>query len=387
MLRRRDFLGGLATLPSLTAAGRQSSGARTVDNVSERARRFHLEHPVCDLLGLNLTHPRFLVDNIDLGRRNDDTCRGDFPKFKDWGMSVVMCKGGPKQYDDEFTALWQTQPEHRPGREGEPLSLTLAFKNPTQLVLAVLDRFLLQVEAHPSQVLLVRRAEDLDTARTQGKVALLMGANRSDWFGDTLGVLRMAARLGLRMVTVGQATRELGYDPYNETRSGGRLTDLGVQVLREMNRLGILIDISHLNDPCSLDALEITEKPVVASHSNPRKLNPGPRSIPDDVMRALAKNGGVLGLIPPVSRPPGERPLVSVPAAQLEATVNMVRYAADIMGIDHVGIGTHFNTTAIPWVTDALLNASFSVEDTAKVMGGNYLRVLRAVLPAAPPNG
>jgi len=246
---------------------------------------------------------------------------------------------------------------------------------------------LLQVEAHPSQVLLVRRAEDLDTARTQGKVALLMGANRSDWFGDTLGVLRMAARLGLRMVTVGQATRELGYDPYNETRSGGRLTDLGVQVLREMNRLGILIDISHLNDPCSLDALEITEKPVVASHSNPRKLNPGPRSIPDDVMRALAKNGGVLGLIPPVSRPPGERPLVSVPAAQLEATVNMVRYAADIMGIDHVGIGTHFNTTAIPWVTDALLNASFSVEDTAKVMGGNYLRVLRAVLPAAPPNG
>ncbi len=354
----------------------------TVDHLSERARRFHQTHPVCDLLGLNLTHPRFLIDNIDLGRRNDDTCRGDFPKFKDWGMSVVMCKGGPKQYDDEFMALWKDQPEHRPGRDGEPLSLTLAFKSPTQLVLAVLDRFLLQVEANGDQVLLVRRSSDLDAARAQGKIAVLMGANRSDWFGDTLGVLRMAARLGLRMITLGQGTRELGYDPYNETRSGGRLTDLGVQVLREMNRLGILIDISHLNDPCSLDALDVSAKPVVASHSNPRQLTPGPRSIPDDVMRALAKQGGVLGLIPPISRPPGERPLVSVPASQLETTVNMVRYAAGIMGIDHVGIGTHFNTTAIPWVTDALLSAGFSDEDTAKVMGGNYLRVLRAVLPS-----
>lgn len=333
------------------------------------------------MLGLNLTHPRFLIDNIDLGRRNQDTCRGDFPKFKDWGMSVVMCKGGPKEYDAEFTTLWKEQPERRPGREGEPLSLTLAFKNPTQLVLAVLDRFLLQVEANRDQVLLVRQASDLEAARAQGKIALLMGANRSDWFGDTLGVLRMAARLGLRMITLGQGTRELGYDPFSETRSGGRLTELGVLVLRELNRAGILIDISHLNDPCSLDALEITEKPVVASHSNPRKLIPGPRGIPDDVMRALAKNGGVLGLVPPISRPQGERPLLGVPASQLEATVNMIRYAADVMGIDHVGIGTHFNTTAIPWVTDALLRANFSDEDTAKVMGGNYLRVLRAVLP------
>ena len=209
-----------------------------------------------------------------------------------------------------------------------------------------------------------------------------MGANRSDWFGDTLGVLRMAARIGLRMITLGQDTRELGYDPASETRSGGRLTELGVQVLRELNRAGILIDISHLNDPCSLDALEISEKPVVASHSNPRKLISGARSIPDDIMRALAKNGGVLGLVPPIMRPAGERPMLTVPASQLEAAVNMIRYAVDVMGIDHAGIGTHFNTTVIPWVTDALLRAGFSDEDTAKVMGGNYLRVLRAVLPA-----
>ena len=132
-MTRRQF----AELP--LAAARPSTDA--VESVSERARKFHREHPVCDMLGLNLTHPRFLIDNIDLGRRNEDTCRGDFPKFRDWGMSVVMCKGGPKEYDGDFAALWRSQPEHRPGRDTEPLSLSLAFKNPTQLVLTAQPAF------------------------------------------------------------------------------------------------------------------------------------------------------------------------------------------------------------------------------------------------------
>jgi membrane dipeptidase len=354
---------------------------QTVDSVSTQARAFHRDHIVCDMLGLNLAHPRFLVDNIDLGKRDETTCRGDFPKFKDWGMSVVMCKGSPKEYDADFAALWHSQPEHREGRADDPLSLTLAFKNPTQLVLAVLDRFLGQVEANPDKVLLVRSTGDLAAARAQGKVAVLMGSNRSDWFGDTPGVLRMLARLGLRMITVGQATRELGYDPYNETRSGGRLTDLGVRMLQEMNRAGILIDISHLNDPCSLDAIEVSSKPVVATHSNPRALDPTPRNIPDNVMKALARRGGVLGIIPPIQRPPGERPLTRVPKEQLDRTLAFIRYAADIMGVDHVGIGTHFNTVAIPWVTDALLRARYSESDITAIMGGNYLRVLLQTLP------
>ena len=74
------------------------------------------------------------------------------------------------------------------------------------------------------------------------------------------------------MITLGQATRELGYDAYNETRSGGKLTEVGVRMIAEMNRAGVLIDISHLNDPCSLDAIEVSERPLVASHSNPRAL-------------------------------------------------------------------------------------------------------------------
>ena len=373
-MKRRSFL----ALPAAAAA----AGDGFVEAVSEAGRDFHRRHPVCDLLGLNLTHPRFLVDNIDLGKRQDDSCRGDFVKFKEWGMSVVMCKGGPAFYDGNFEALWKNQPEHRNGREGDPIHLSLAIKNPTQLVLAVLDRFLGQVEANPDKVLLARTASDLDRARESGKVAVLMGANRSDWFGDTPGVIRMLARTGLRMITIAQATRELGYDPYNETRSGGRITELGVRMIREMNRAGVLVDISHLNDPCSLDAIEISEVPVIASHSNPRALDPSPRNMPDDVMKALARRGGVLGLTPAISRPRGETPLRRVPAKELDAAVQTIRYAVDVIGPQHVGIGTHFNTTCMPWITGALLAAGLPEGDVAAIMGGNYLRLLRRVLPA-----
>ena len=350
-------------------------------SISARTRQFQQDHPICDMLGLNLCHPRFLVDDIDLGQRQDTSFRGDFPKFREWGLSLVMCKGGVGQYSDDFKALWQSQPEHRPGREGEDMFLSLALKNPTQVVLAVLDRFLGHVEANPEQVLLVRSSADLDRAREAGKVALLMGANRSDWFGDSPGVLRMFARLGLRMITIGQATRELGYDPSGETRSGGRMTELGVRMIQEMNRAGILIDLAHTNDPCALDIIEVSEKPVVDSHSNPRALEEGPRSAPDEVMRALAAKGGVLGLMAPISRLAGEVPLREVPREQMEHTLNLIRYAVDVMGIEGVGLGTHFNTTVLPWITEGLLDAGFADADVARIMGGNYLRVLRQVLP------
>jgi membrane dipeptidase len=338
-------------------------------------------HPTGDMLGLNLTHPRFIIDDIDLGKKDDTTFRGDFPKFKEWGMDVVMCKGGSAQYDDLYTSVWRQGPEYRPGRDTEEMFLSLSIKNATQLVLGVLDRFLLNVEANPDKVLLIRTAQDLDAAKDQGKIAVLMGANRSDWFGDSPGILRMFARLGLRMITIGQGTRELGWDASNETRSGGRMTQLGVRLIQEMNRQGILIDLAHSNDPCALDVIEVSEKPVVDSHSAPRALVDEPRAAPDQVMRALAKKGGMLGISPPIKRLPGETPYTGVPSQEIEATLTQIRYAVDLMGPDAVGIGTHFNTACIPWVIQALLDNGFSETDTAKITGGNYLRILRQVLP------
>jgi membrane dipeptidase len=338
-------------------------------------------HPTGDMLGLNLAHPRFVIDDIDLGKKDPTTCRGDFPKFKDWGLDVVMCKGGVAQYDDLYKPLWREAPEHRPGRDSEEIFLSMSIKNPTQIVLGLLDRFLLNVEANTDKVVLVRTAQDLDTAKTQEKIAVLMGANRSDWFGDSPAILRMFARLGLRMITLGQATRELGYDASNETRSGGRMTSLGVRLIQEMNRQGILIDLAHSNDPCALDIIEVSEKPVVDSHSAPRALVDEPRAAPDQVMRALAAAGGMLGISPPINRPHGDAPYTTVEAQDINATIQQILYAVDLMGTDAVGIGTHFNTACLPWVIEALLNNGFSEADTAKITGGNYLRILRQVLP------
>ena len=297
-----------------------------------------------------------------------------------------MCKGGAAVPEMNFDAAWPRDPTFRPGRpDSEPMYLSMAINSPTLLCLTVLDRFLCNVEENPDKVILVRTVADLDRALADPeRIAVLMGANRSDWFGDSPGALRQFARLGLRMITIGQATRELGWDVSDELRSGGRMTALGVRMIEEMNRCGILVDLAHTNDPCALDAIEVSEKPVIDTHSGPRALeeDPSPRSTPDEVMKALAANGGMLGITPSIGRPDADAPYESVDDAEMEATLKQIRYAVDVMGADGVGIGTHFNSAIIPWITEALLADGFSEEDTAKIMGGNYLRVLREVLPA-----
>ena len=349
--------------------------------ISDRVRQFHDEHPICDMLGINLNHPRFLLDDVDLGLQRDDTFRADFPKLARWGIRLTVAKGGVSLLNDDYREMWSRQPERRPGRDSEPMFLSMALPNPTQVALAVLDRFLLQVEGNPEKVFLLRAAEDLDRIGRDPRLAVLLAANRSDWFGDSPGVLRQFARMGLRMITLGQATRELGWDPSNETRSGGRLTQLGVRMIAEMNRLGILIDLAHSNDPCALDAIEISASPVVDTHSVPRALADDPRATPDEVMRALAEKGGVLGIMPPISRPAASAAYESLQPTEVATTLRYVRYAVDVMGINAVGIGTHFNTATMPALTDALLDDGFSEADAAAILGGNFLRVLRAVLP------
>lgn len=369
-----------------TATTNLMSELLALSEIAERVWPFHRDHFIGDMIGLNLTHPRFVIENVDLGRRHDETCRGDFAKFQEWGLGLVLCKGGPVWYDPNYRGDWLAQVAQRTGREDEALFLGWGVRHPTQLVLSILDRFLLNVEANPDQVQLIQRVADLDATQAAGKVGLLMGLNSSVWFGDSPGVLRMFARLGLRHITLAISGRELGYDGYDETRSGGRLTTLGVRLIQEMNACGILVDISHLNDICALDVIAVSSKPVIASHSNPRHFSNSLRDIPDDVMRALAAAGGVLGIMPPISRPPGPPPtgagpMVQVPRAEVVETVRLLCYAVGVMGIDGVGIGSHFNSAALPWVTYGLLEAGFSEAETAKIMGGNYERVVRQVLP------
>jgi membrane dipeptidase len=296
-------------------------------------------------------------------------------------MNLVVCKGGPREYGDDFAGLWRAQPERRPGRDGEPLFLTAAVHDATALTLAVLERFLRQVDAAPDHVQLVTRRAHLDEAQRAGRLGILLAANRSDWFGDSPTILHAFARLGLRMITLSQGMRDLGYDAWNESRPGG-LTDLGVRLIGAMNEAGIVIDLSHTHERSARDIIDASSRPCVASHSNPRELDPSARNASREFMVALAARGGVLGILPPIARPPAEQPYERIPADSLAATVRLILHAVDAIGAAHVGIGTHFNTAVLPAVIDALSQAGLPDDDVRAVAGGNFLRLLREVLPA-----
>ena len=334
------------------------------------------------MLGLNLTHPRFAIDHVDLGELDDTTCRGDFVKFFNWGMRVVSCKAGPVLYDDNFASLWPKQPEHRSGRTNpEPLFLSPSFKNPTQVVLALLDRFLCDVEEHSDKVKIVRNKSDLDIKMEFTKVGILLGSNRSDWFGDSPGILRMFARLGLRMITLSVSGRDPGWDGHDIVEGSGGLNRLGLRLIQEMNSCGILIDLAHTNEQSSLDIIENSNVPVVDTHSNPRALEDHTRNTTDAVMKKLAASGGLLGITPVIGRPPAEKPYDTIPQSQLDYVMKCIDYSVNIMGIDSVGIGTHFNTACLPWVIDRILTEGYTDEDVYKITGGNFLSVLNKVLP------
>lgn len=336
---------------------------------------------LADLLAENLTHPRHLLDHVDLTTADRTTCRGDFVKWREWGLRLVVCKGGPREYGDDFASLWRSQPERRPGRDGEPLFLTGAPHDAARLTLASLERFLQQVDDAPDLVRLITRRADLTECDADGRLAVVLASNRSDWFGDSPTVLRAFARLGLRMITLSQAMRDLGYDAFNESRPGG-LTDLGVRMIREMNDCGIVIDVSHTHERSAHEILDASAHPIVASHSNPRELEPSPRNASREFMRALAARGGVLGILPPIERPPGERPYERIAPAQLAASVRLILHAVDVMGPAHVGIGTHFNSAVLPQLLDALAASGLRDADVRAVAGENFRRLLLEVLPA-----
>jgi membrane dipeptidase len=168
------------------------------------------------------------------------------------------------------------------------------------------------------------------------------------------------------------------------------LSDFGKEVIHEMNRLGMMVDISHVADKTFWDALEVSTAPIFASHSSCRALTNVPRNMTDEMIEALAKKGGVVdinfscGFL--TARPPGEGPA----SATLEDVVNHIDRVVKIAGIDAVGIGSDFDgimcapkglddVSKFPNLTRALLEKGYSEPDIRKIYGGNVLRVMRAV--------
>ena len=187
----------------------------------------------------------------------------------------------------------------------------------------------------PEQIELVCSWADIERVRNAGKVGVLLAFEGAEPLGYDLAALRLFYAVGLRMMSLTWSRRNAFGDGAWENESRGGLTRLGRQAVAEMNRLGIVVDVSHASDRTAWDLLEVATGPVIASHSNARALREHPRNLPDDLLRAIAQTGGVIG----VTAVPGVH--LDQPGT-LAAWVDHLEHVVEVAGIDHVGIGADF---------------------------------------------
>ena len=192
------------------------------------------------------------------------------------------------------------------------------------------------LEQFPDTTLLVERGADLDRAKAEGKLGMVLGFQGGSPLGRNVHLVRVFHRLGIRII-------QLTYNEANALAAGcleasdGGLTSLGVQAVQEMNRTGVLIDLSHVGRRASLEAIELSTAPVIFSHSNPRSLQENPRNISDEQIRACATKGGVVG-VATFSAFVGETRNGRHP--DLDEYLRQMDHVLSVAGPDHVAIGT-----------------------------------------------
>ena len=319
----------------------------------------------------------------------------------------------------EFLVAW-VDPDAYPPDQYVPRTLQL------------LDAVRQQILRHPSELALCTSAEEILTAHASGRFAVLLAVEGGHSIANSLAIIRTYYRLGVRYMTLTWANSndwaESSGDlrqPGSATRGG--LTDFGREVIAEMNRLGMLIDVSHASDGTLEDVLATTRAPILASHSSARALCNSPRNLTDAQLRAIAENGGAVmvnfyaafidenfrsawnDLKPEredahrrLGQQWGDRPVpfhvsnrierefaARIPRPPFESLMAHFDHLIRVAGIDHVGIGTDFDGISalpqgidsaadLPKITAAFLARGYSGEDVRKVLGGNLLRVLHA---------
>jgi membrane dipeptidase len=250
-----------------------------------------------------------------------------------------------------------------------------------------IDAFYEEIDAYPDLAIPAVSAGDITKAKEAGKVALILSMEGAEGLDGDLGALRVFYRLGLRALGITWNRRNKAADGTSEIRTGGGLTNFGVDVVKECNRLGILIDVAHLAPAGVADVLELSEAPIVATHANCHSLWPHPRNLTDEQLEAIAATGGVVGAtaVPPFL---GEDTLHS----DLSVLLDHVDYMVGVMGEDGVGLGLDFDgvgdkrTTGIedvshlPNITQGLAARGYSADSIRKILGGNFLRVFQQVM-------
>jgi membrane dipeptidase len=262
---------------------------------------------------------------------------------------------------------------------------------PQNAALWLLDAFYKDLEENDDKMALALTYEDIKRAERDGKVAGLLSIEGGEPLLGNLAALRMFYRLGVRAMGLTWSLRnELG-NGSGEKRPTGELSDFGISVVEEMNRLGMLVDVFHLNDEGFWDVVEVNKGPFIASNSNCRALCDISRNLTDDMIRALAERGGVMGM--------NFLPFFLVPRNEIQAgrratvgdIVDHVDRIMDLVGPDHIGLGSDYDgipyppdgledCNKMPNITMELVKREYAEEDIKKILSGNFLRVIRQVL-------
>src|SRR6202030_136343 len=257
----RAVLLGVVWIPAMCLAILSVSA----DSISEKARKLHFSSIVVDTH--DDTTQRFLDGKFDLGARSSAGSI-DIPRMREGNLSAI------------FFSIWI------PSKVTGPEAVDRA--------LIQIDAVREQVRKHPNDMVLATTAAEIREARKQGKIAALIGVEGGHMINSDLGVLRKYAALGVRYMTLTHSGNDEWADSSTDKAVHGGLTDFGKNVVREMNRLGVMVDISHVSDKTFYDALEVRGAPLLASHSSCRAICDAPRNMSDQMMKDLAAKGGVI---------------------------------------------------------------------------------------------
>ena len=371
------------------------SKTRELSDIPARARKLAQE-----AIGIDShidTVQRVLVMGEDLAKRWD-VGHVDIPRLREGGTHAP------------FFALWV--PTYFPASEA--VRRTLDLRDAMQ---SLFDK-------HRDQIEHATTATDIERIVKAGKIAAFLTVEGGHTIDDDLRVLRMYYQLGIRSMTLTHSHNNNWADSSTDEPTHNGLTDFGKEVVREMNRLGMIVDVSHVADKTFYDALEVTTKPVMCTHSSMRALSDVPRNVTDEMLWALAKNGGVIGitfgegfvnpqdaeLLRADIKIETTAPLLSgrtlddyaaedvrklfgtrvKVAAKVEDVADHIDHAVKIAGIDHVGIGSDFDgvsgppnglddVSKMPALIAVLLERGYKERDVKKILGENTLRVIREV--------
>lgn len=252
-------------------------------------------------------------------------------------------------------------------------------------VLELLDYFHTVLNQGEQRPPLILNRGDLQLVTAGSNTALLLAIEGGEVLEGKLGILRILHKLGFRCLTLTWNQRNQLADGVWEKDTKGGLTTLGKEVVREMNGLGMLVDVSHLSDAGFWDVVEISEKPVAATHSCCRAIFPHPRNLTDEQLLAIRDNGGIIG----VNFYPGF--LGNAPVS-VDKVIQHIEHAVAVAGLEHVGLGSDFDginktpkgledITKLPALTNGLLRLNWKESDVQKILGGNFIRVLYHSLP------